>query len=393
MKLLLKMLFLSLVAVLLTYMVMQDPGYVLLARKPWVIEISLVLFVILLMLSFVILYFVVRFVKGTWDIRANLRHWHERRRRQRAQRALTKGLMFLSQKRWKEAETQLIKFAADSDAPLLNYLGAAKAAQEQESDSRRDSYLSQAHSAMPDADVAVGITQADLQLRHGQYEQALASLKHLRKIAPRHNHVLKLLMLLYEQLHDWPSLHRLLPELRKNNVVSDDAYQALQQKVLSSLLQHAPDSNALQSTWQTVPRSMREQTTLVRHYVSKLIEFDEHDAAMQVLQKHMKRAWSDTLVDLLADIQTGDANRQLLLAESWLKQHPVHADCLLVAGQLAMRAALWGKAQSYIENAIEAGAGARAYQLLARLLEQHGDPQQAAEIYRQGLDAALAMQR
>ena len=74
---------------------------------------------------------------------------------------------------------------------------------------------------MPSADVAVSLTQAELQLADHQLEQALATLKHLRSVAPKHTYVLRLLRRLYEQLGDWEHLRELLPELRRRKVEDD----------------------------------------------------------------------------------------------------------------------------------------------------------------------------
>ena len=74
---------------------------------------------------------------------------------------------------------------------------------------------------MPSADVAVGLTQAELQLAHQQYEQALATLMHVRSLSPKHNYVLKLLKKLYENLGEWKKLEEILPDLRRRKVIGD----------------------------------------------------------------------------------------------------------------------------------------------------------------------------
>ena len=83
---------------------------------------------------------------------------------------------------------------------------------------RRDAYIRLAHENMPSADVAVSLTQAELQLADHQLEQALATLRHLRSVAPKHTYVLRLLRRLYEQLGDWEHLRELIPELRRRKV-------------------------------------------------------------------------------------------------------------------------------------------------------------------------------
>ena len=65
--------------------------------------------------------------------------------------------------------------------PLINYLGAAKAAQEQGAFERRDNLLQKAYRVAPEADLAIGLTQAELEIEQHQFEHAMATLNHLRK--------------------------------------------------------------------------------------------------------------------------------------------------------------------------------------------------------------------
>ena len=62
-------------------------------------------------------------------------------------------MIALAEADWKNAEKLLSSGAAESDTPLMNFLAAAKAAQAQKADARRDNYLRQAHLAEPDAEI------------------------------------------------------------------------------------------------------------------------------------------------------------------------------------------------------------------------------------------------
>ena len=63
-----------------------------------------------------------------------------------------------------------------------------------------------AHDAMPSADVAVSLTQAELQMSGGQWEQSLATLLQLKSSSPRHPQVLAMLAEVFEELADWQAL-------------------------------------------------------------------------------------------------------------------------------------------------------------------------------------------
>ncbi|WP_399361225.1 heme biosynthesis HemY N-terminal domain-containing protein [Thiohalobacter thiocyanaticus] len=49
----------------------------------------------------------------------------------RARHSLNQGLLALSEGDWPRAEKLLVEHADDSESPLLNYLAAARAAQDQ----------------------------------------------------------------------------------------------------------------------------------------------------------------------------------------------------------------------------------------------------------------------
>ncbi|MES9926703.1 MAG: heme biosynthesis HemY N-terminal domain-containing protein, partial [Candidatus Thiodiazotropha sp. 6PDIVS] len=180
-------------AVMLSLWVKQDNGYVLIGYGHWTIEGSLALFALAVVALFLLMYATIRSLTHVWSMPDRIAGWRQKRRVVRAQQALTRGLVELAEGRWKVAERHLTRFATQSETPLLNYLAAARAAQLQGEHERRDDYLHMAHESMPSADVAVGLTQAELQLAHQQYEQALATLMHVRTLSPKHSYVMTLL--------------------------------------------------------------------------------------------------------------------------------------------------------------------------------------------------------
>ena len=214
MKLLAKIFLVLLVAVSLALIARNEPGYILIDYGAWKIETTLTLAVTTLVLSFAALYSLVRIAANAWAVPRRMRAWQQQRQLQKASNSLTHGLIQMEEGRWQAAEEVLIRHADIAAKPLLHYLAAARAAQKQGAHERRDKYLRLAHQSTPGADVAVGLTQAELQLNHHQAEQALATLQHVSTLAPKHRYVAKLLMKLYIELHDWTALLTLLPALR-----------------------------------------------------------------------------------------------------------------------------------------------------------------------------------
>lgn len=387
-----KLLFFALItlclAVVLGLLAYQDPGYVLISRGETGYELSLTLFIVILATLFALFYFILRFVFNTWRIPRRLRIWKQQRQAKKAQRLSIRGLIELAQGHWMQAERNLIKCAPYAKAPLLNYLSAARAAQKQLAHDRRDHYLSMAHQSTPDADFAVKLTQAELQLVHGQLEQSLATLLHLYSIAPKHTHVLLLLMQIYEKLNSWGDLKDLLPALQKYKVITPEQHQDLTVKVFTELLEIVAQSGQakkLEQFWHELPRSLRQHTQLVKRYCQQLILLEQFDAAADILRQTLKQNWDQELAYLYGKAHSSRADKQLLYAEEWLKDRENNPILLLTLGRLCLYNKLWGKARSYLEASIHRDPYPETYRELGLLLEQLEEKDAAADCYRKGI--------
>jgi HemY protein len=375
--------------------VLHDNGYILIGYDVWTIEGSLAFFILLDIILFAVMYASLRFVSRLWNAPRQVRQWHHGRQLRLAQRALTRGLLEMAEGDWKGAEKRLVKYAASAETPLLNYLAAARAAQLQGAHERRDQYLHLAHESMPSADVAVSLTQAELQLAHQQMEQALATLKHLKSIAPKHVYVLKLLSELYQQLGDWRQLSELLPELKRRKACSETELLKIETRVHQYSLQQAAggDLNALEKAWKALPRRMRREDVLLKDYVRHLLTLNGTEKAVKAIDAQLSQPgsenWRDEYLEMYDRIPCMDPARQLTTAEQWLKQHPENPLLLQVLGRLSLKAKLWGKARSYLEASIELSPSSEAYQELANLLETLGEEEKARQCYRLGLKAGV----
>ncbi|MCG7908831.1 MAG: heme biosynthesis protein HemY [Candidatus Thiodiazotropha taylori] len=376
-------------AVVLSLWVKQDNGYVLIGYGQWTVEGSLALFVLAAVALFVVLYMIIRSAIHVWSMPLRIAGWRQRRRVLKAQQALTRGLVELAEGRWKVAERHLTRFATQSETPLLNYLAAARAAQLQGEHERRDDYLHLAHESMPSADVAVGLTQAELQLAHQQYEQALATLMHVRSLSPKHSYVMTLLKKLYENLGEWQKLEEMLPELKRRRVINEQEFQSLERRVYGERLkQESSQLSTLVSYWQIIPKAVRQQQSMLLDYSRYMMALDAGSRVEPLIVNSIQREWSGELVDLYGQIELADPSQQLATAEGWLKQHPEDPILLLTLARLSLQNKLWGKGRSYLEASIGIAPTAESYQQLGVLLERLGETDKAMQCFRSGLGLA-----
>ncbi len=202
----------------------NDVGKVSLAFADYAFETNLIiLFAAFLCLFFfsLVLLKTLTFLKNSFFYLGNRR---QARRIEKAHTALPKGLIEYAEGRFQQAEKIFLQQIEYSDNRLLAYLSAARAAQQLGAHDRRDDYLLKAHLEAPEAEVAIGLTKAELQLAHDQNEQALATLTTLNEQVENHPYVLTLLANTYKHLHDWDNLKTILPALKKHTKLSAESF-------------------------------------------------------------------------------------------------------------------------------------------------------------------------
>lgn len=378
-----------LAAVLATLAVLKDPGYVLIARMPWSVEMSLPVFVLFTLAGvtafYLLIYFVVRLVRIPRDVA----RWRVRRAQRQSREGLYQGLLKLAEGNWVEAEAQLLASMRGSDMPVLSYLGAACVNQGQGNLEKRDEYLAAAHRAAPQHHVAIGMTQANLQYLAHQSEQALATLTDLRNAAPKHKHVLRLLALLYLELRDWTNLADLLPQLRQLNVMTSREIDALELRAHRELLVLTLPTGSLeplQKAWNAVPKHLRRHPAFVAIYGRHLIQQNEMNEAEALLRSAIDQEWDETLVELYGQARSDQPHDQLESAESWLTLYPENPKLLLTLGRLSMYCKQEQKAVGYFERCVNLRGPAEAYRELGALLERLGEKDRALACYRRGIE-------
>ncbi len=389
-----KRLFIAVLAVLLiaaalAAAIAYDPGYILIAFGPYTLETTVWIGIALLLLILAAMYLIilvlhrsVRHGSGLGRWRAN---WNERRGRQLTQR----GVLAYLEGHFERARVMLDRAAPRAETPVINYLLAARAASAQGDYKMSEMYLLRARRNGED-DLAVALTQAELQLQRGHAQQALATLEPLRKQAAKHPYVLKLLQETYTALRDWPNVLQLLPQLLRQKVLTREQVAMLETSATIRLfdeLSAAKNGESLRRYWQQLPRNVERQVGVVASYARGLVAIGAATEAEQILRQQLKREWSTELVALYGTVAGADPARQLAHGEQWLQQHASDATLLLCLGRLALRNQLWGKARDYFESSLKLAENPQTYAELGRLLAQLGQHQRSSEYYARGLTA------
>lgn len=381
-------------------MMVQDPGYVLLAYQQTTVETSLWVLLLLLIVGFALLHWLLNLIAGARLPTHRMRDWQQRRNLRISRGKTLKGMVALSEGNWWKAQRFLSQAAERSELPVINYLAAARAAHEQGDHSGSDALLNKARAATPQAEVAIGLTQAQFQFERGQLEPCLANLLNLRRLAPKNSRVLKLLVQVHEQLEDWLALIQLLPELKRLKVLAADSLARLEQRChlqrleqsLATLPEHSDAQDklrALSRSWQAVPQHLLHDPQLVRRYTELMRSIGAEAEAEQTLQALIRRQWDEALVELYGTLAGQDAHRQLEVAKGWLKKHPDSAALQLTLGRLCLRNAHWGQAVGHFERSLDLQPRLETFGELQRLLQHLGETERAARLLHSHLDQVL----
>ncbi len=311
--------------------------------------------------------------------------WRVQRRMERAQTETRKGLIEFSEGHWQTAKKHLINALPDAETPLLNYLTAARAAQELGDNTLRDDYLRQAHQSTPEAKIAVELTQAQLQLANQQWEQARATLKHLQDLTPHHPYVLKLLMQLYEAVQDWSQLIILLPQLKRYDILIGNTFLQKQQhyyREAFALLIKQNQAEKIHLFIKQLPKELKYDGDMIACYADFLLKHQQDKAAEKYLRLSLKHEINDACLKLYSKLPAAIADLGFIDS---LTSHNT-ATLQLCLGRLCMTQQLWGKARTHLEESIQRSPSIDAYVELGHLFEHTKQDSLACEAYKKGLN-------
>lgn len=318
----------------------------------------------------------------------------EKVRRRRARRLSNRGLIAFANGDWKQAQKLLAQAGRGGSLPLPSYLVAARASGAVNDMASCKAYLHRAEQAVPEAHMAIGITQAEIQMARQEFEQALATLKSLRAKASGHAYVLKLLKQVYEKLSDWQALAGILPDLVRYRVLDAQDLARLEQTVYSALFAQACTASlkqpggpqrteAVNRLWKGLTRAQRKNSELILCYARCLCRLQAVEEAEQFIRKALSSHYNARLARLYSGLVCETTDRQITVLEKLKARHPQDADLLLGLGNLYSRCHRPDKAVEYTEMALKARPGADACHQLGGLLSEAGEYKKATEYLRQ----------
>ncbi len=355
----------------LVTLVEQDPGYIYVSWRDSSIETSLWFGITLALVVWMLVALLLKFITKILRSRLTLMDWLGSRKSRNATALSNRGLINFVEGNWEQSRKQLLRAARYTEAPLLNHLIAARASFRLGDVDEARRQLGIAETIDGDAGIAVELTQAELQLTAGQYEQALATLVRARANANKHPYVVELLARAHLQLEDWESLREILPELKKYKLNASghlsDTEERMWLGLMSSAIE-APDAEgALEKLWRSVPAELKSQKRFRQHFIEQLRSLKAYVALERWVIEFLDNEWDVTLIDSLGRFAPKQPKKLLKTLERWLAQQGKEYPLMMAAARVALHAHEWDRAEAFLLEASQQEDAAEAAWLLSAL--------------------------
>ena len=367
-----------------------NPGNVVFFYPPHRIDLSLNLFVVLAALLFLVLYLLVRAVRGTLGMPARVAEYRLRKREREANRGLREALKALFEGRFGHAEKAARRAAELPDNAGLASLIGARAAHRMREPARRDAWLAGTvhDQALKTARL---MTVTELLVDDHKPDAALEAVAELNASGQRHIHALQWAMKANQQARNWPEVLRLVRILDKRNALHPALSSRLREMAYEALLgEGGHDAESLRRLWSTVPAADRRKPYIAARAAGALNARGLHDEARTVVEEALASEWDERVVRAYREAAGPEGSATLLAqiekCEGWLRAHPGDPELALTLGALCLRQKLWGKAQRYLEqalvDAVDPEQVRETHLKLAQLHEALGQQDEAARHFR-----------
>ncbi|MDR2637223.1 MAG: hypothetical protein LBB55_02705 [Zoogloeaceae bacterium] len=379
----------------------HNEGFVLFILYPWRVEISLNLFLLLLLASFVLFYGFWRGLQAAFSLPARARAWREAREQKEALATIEEAIRLLFSGRYGHSLRAAERVWQAGQLTGTAALIAARAAQRMREEEKAALWLERARAAGAQAEIAADMIGAEMALEMGSHQQALAHLQDLHKRHGRHIAALRLELRCRQGLGDIPAVLKLVRQLEKRGGMNAAVAREIRRKAhQEALRQREGDMAQLLEYFHALPE--RERTPpLALSAARGLARAGETDAAAAILETAVETAvesaaaangpsdpsaeWLPELITLYGQLAapTGKAlTARIARAENWLRERPHDATLLLALGRMCEKQKLWGKARGYLEASLSIADNRAAHLSLARLLDALEEPEAANRHYR-----------
>lgn len=386
----------------------HNPAYVLLVYPPYRIELSLTLFIVLLLLTFVFGYGLVRLIIAALQLPAYVRKFRLERAQANARELLDEELGAFFEGRYAASEKAAARAMELGDTSALHPIIAARSAHELREYKKRDAYLSAAEGKTIGDSTMRLMTTSKFLLDQRDPRGALDALQELRDSGVKgHIGAMSLELKAHQQAGNWDEVLNVLDKLEKRASIDATLAAQLRQQAWLEKIRLQEDLAGLTTCLKNIPADFKRRSKIAATAARALIQHGGGSLAQppqggrrgvpdssavtlaqQILTDSLNAQWDSELVALYGDCQSSDGVAQIEQAEKWLIQNKQDAGLLLALGKLCLHQKLWGKAQNYLDASNSIAPSHAAYTALGQLAERLGKSDEAFKYYQSAMAVA-----
>ena len=353
------------------------------------ISMSIYVFGLLFLGLIAVILLLWRMYRAVVNVPSRFGSWRSNKRENRALAAVKTATIALHEGRWTHAD-KAAKIASRSpqSAGIAALLGAASAHAQAQPITAQE-WLKELEGDDDFADAAA-LQQAQIALANQDASAALAALDGASPTVRKHSvRYRELLIAAHAQADHWHEVMQIAKDKKWQAplAVKNDWFR---QASLVLCADASSSTSYLQSLYKDMPDDVRLDDVTLGAYISALLQRDEKVLASRSIEEAMRVSWRPQLLSLYVQASEESSQTQQLKAlDDWEVKYPNDATLLCAAGELCLKAKIWGRAKANFQNSLAVKPSVVAHYGLAQTYRALADEPHAQEEERKA--AALAV--
>ena len=372
-----------LLGALLAQNLIDFPGHISIYYKDFVVDISLVFFLLCFSIFLVSIYILSKVLSAP----SFLLNKAKNSKRDKSNKLLENSILSMSKGDYHNAQRNALKALPYCDNPIIAYTQIIQAYDSQNKYKERDEWIKKAYEKLSHAETHILLIQANTQLKSSNYESAKVTLEKINKIEPDNTIAAGLLADLQIKFSEWKQLENNLALLKSLNRTEEEKLFELELVSITELIRDAKTSDVLKKTWKGASSSVRENSYLVDTYCKKLKELNENEIAEKIILNFLKKTFDEILVYTYISLNQDQSDKVIKKISQWQKRYENNSKLMRIHAEVLMKDQRWEEAKECIEKAIEINPDSGNYFILGEILFHFGKVDSACETYRKSIRA------
>lgn len=333
----------------------------------------------------ILLFLLAKLVSGISSIPEKMKKYNTKRHVKKGEKDLNDLGLAYFEGRYQKAQQiagQILGNQQAKDKHALALIFAAHSAESAHDSIARDKYLMQLEKYTDRVQLSRYLLLANDALNRNDLERAKACIDTAEHIAPNLTETMKLDLRYAMQSGDMGLILKDIGRLNRNGAVSESEMVDYRHMGYMKLIRKVTKIKDLNKVAKRLTDEDKA-TSLSVEVAQKYQELGHHQKAIDWVKENYPLKRQNELLQVLVGsfgyLSVGQQSKLIDTMEEWLKLDPKNGALLQTMGELAYQNSLWGKAQSYLEAAINNKPTIAAHLTLAKVYDKMGKPEMAQD--------------